>query len=84
MAPEEIKKLIQDIDKLKKPYHRLLYRVLRKTRPETFFPSTGNETRFNIYSLIDYERDVLAKNVEFCLKHQNSIINFEKDIFGKN
>ena len=46
MAPEEIKKLIQDIDKLKKPYHRLLYRVLRKTRPETFFPSTGNETRF--------------------------------------
>ena len=37
MAPEEIKKLIQDIDKLKKPYHRLLYRVLRKTRPEIFF-----------------------------------------------
>ena len=29
-------------------------------------------------------KEMLAKNVEFCLNHQNSIINFEKDIFGKN
>ena len=82
MIPEEIEKLILNIKKLDKIYHKYIYIVLRKTRPESYFPSNNKETRFNIFMLNDYEREILSRCLEICLKHQkyqNNLISILKE-----
>lgn len=66
--PRLLEDMVRQIDLLDKQGHEQIYKVLRKSKPKTFFAANSIDTRFNIYGLSAHERQELARTIKLCLQ----------------